>query len=58
MTEREEAQARAALIGVTLNGDQVAADFLAAVRAMDLHVGKLPRDLPVDLEPATRLGLA
>lgn len=58
MTELEEAEARAALVGVTLKSDQVAADYLSAVRAMDLHVGKLPRNLPVDLEPATKLGLA
>ncbi len=56
MTEREEAEVRAALIGMALNTDKVAEDFLAAVRAMDLHVQKLPRSLPPSVEPAIKLG--
>lgn len=56
MTEREEAEVRAALIGVALTTDEVAEDFLAAVRSMDLHIAKLPRDLPPGLEPAVKLG--
>ncbi|MFY7960751.1 MAG: hypothetical protein ACOVVK_11795 [Elsteraceae bacterium] len=56
MTEREEAEVRAALIGVVLTTDEVAEDFLAAVRSMDLHIAKLPRDLPPGLEPAVKLG--
>lgn len=56
MTEREEAEVRAALIGLSLTSEEVAADFLSAVRAMDIHVAKLPRALPVSLEPAVKLG--
>ena len=56
MKEREEAEVRAALIGLSLTSDEVAADFLFAVRAMDIHVAKLPRNLPVALEPAVKLG--
>jgi hypothetical protein len=56
VTEREEAEVRAALIGLSLTSEEVAADFLSAVRAMDIHVAKLPRTLPVSLEPAVKLG--
>lgn len=56
MNAREEADVRAALIGVSLTSDEVADDFLSAVRDMDLHVAKLSRTLPVSLEPALKLG--
>jgi len=58
MTERSEAEKRAAALRISLSNESVAKDYLTAVRAMERHVGNLPRELPVGVEPALTLSFA